>query len=143
MQYYWVMLNRTFEVFVTDTKLCAARVGGQVASPIFVDERLKDPQFYVRPRLLSRYDGIDPESLEFLKIDRANFQILREEICGIEHHRTKWGMGAVPYSGRVLISLHDGTKREFVLVGMQDSRSIVKRLQESPSNTSLERTSEG
>ena len=121
MQYYWVMLNRTFEVFVTDTKICAARVGGLIASPTFVDEKYKEPRFYVRPRLRARYDGVDPDSSEFLAIDSANFQISRAEIGDIELHKTKWGMGAVPYSGRIVMSLRDGGKKELVLVGTQDS----------------------
>jgi hypothetical protein len=143
MQYYWLMLNRTFEVFITDSKLCAARVGGLIASPASVDERWKNPRFYVKPKLRARYEGIDPESPEFLKIDSTNFQISRPDITAVEHHRAKWGMGAVPYSGRILIDVCDGTRCELVLLGTQDAQTILDQLTMSPPNKSLERTHGG
>jgi hypothetical protein len=143
MQYYWLMLNRTFEVFVTGSKLCAARVRGLMASPGFIDAAWKNPQFYVRPGLRSRYESVDPESTAFLGLDNANFQIPRSEISTVEHHRTKWGMGAVPYSGRLVISLTGQRECELVLLGAQDGKAIAARLGRAPPNTSLERTREG
>ena len=55
--------------------------------------------------------------------------------------KPKWGMGGVPYSGRVLLHLRNGRTRDLVLPGEQDARAIVERLQGYTSRIPAERVS--
>ena len=41
----------------------------------------------------------------------------------------KWGMGSVPYSGRLLVSRNDRTRIELILLGTQDGPRLRDRLQ--------------
>jgi hypothetical protein len=52
-------------------------------------------------------------------------------------------MGAVPYSGRILIDVCDGTRCKLVLLGTQDAQTILDQLTVSPPNKSPERTRGG
>ena len=130
MQYYWLIVNRTFEVFVTRTMICGARVRGVIASPEGTEPQQHDPHQYVSARLRRRYDSVNPESPEFLALDRANFQLPRSTICSIEFFPRKWGMGAVPYSGRLILSDVSQSKCELILLGTQDAERIAARLRE-------------
>jgi hypothetical protein len=130
MQYYWLIVNRTFEVFVTSTMICGARVRGVIASPEGTEPQHSDPRQYVSPRLRRRYDSVDVEAPKFLGIDRANFQLQRASISAIEYFPKKWGMGAVPYSGRLVLSSVD-FKCELILMGSQDAELITTRLREA------------
>ena len=60
MQYYWLIVNRTFEVFVTRTMICGARVRGVIASPEGTEPQQHDPHQYVSARLRRRYDSVNP-----------------------------------------------------------------------------------
>jgi len=128
MQYYGLILNRTYRVYVTDLYLCAARVRGLLASPLAPNEEWYDPEFYVHQSLASQYDQIDPTSPAFLAQDRANFQLARHTIASITYYPKKWGMGAVPYSGRLVLKTSANTNHEFILLGRQDAEAIRTRL---------------
>ncbi len=130
MQYYWLIINRTFEVLVTRSKICGARVRGVIASPEGAEPQQHDPQQYVSARLRRRYDSVDVEAPEFLAMDRANFQLQRSAIRSIEYFPKKWGMGAVPYSGRLVLSDVSHDKCELILLGTQDAELITARLRE-------------
>ena len=131
MQYYWLMLNRTFEVFVTRSMICGARVRGAIASPEGTEPQQHDPQQYVNARLRRRYDSVNLEAPAFLALDRANFQLTRSNISSIKFFPRKWGMGAVPYSGRLVLTDLSGSKCELILLGTQDAGFIAARLQEA------------
>ena len=124
MQYYGLLLNRTYRVYVTDLYLCAAKVSGLLASPRSVSEKWYDPEFYVKQSLADQYDHIDPASPALLAQDRANFQIARHSITGIDYYPKKWGMGAVPYSGRLVVNTSANTSHELILLGRQDAETI-------------------
>jgi hypothetical protein len=109
--------------------VAGARVHGIVASPQSIpSQEWRDPEFYVKARLDEKYINVDPESDRFLTIDRANFRIWRRDIVGIEFYPKKWGMGAVPYSGRIIVRTRDGRGHELILLGEQDASAIRERL---------------
>jgi hypothetical protein len=129
MMYYRLVLNRTYRVVVTDRSVCGARVHGLMSSPPTARPEHYNPEFYVNAKLESQYHGVDPESDTFLTIDRANFQIAREEIVRVEHiEKKKWGMGAVPCSGRIVLHLRDGRTHELILLGRQNAGAIARSL---------------
>jgi heat shock protein HtpX len=129
MSYYRLILNRTFRVTVTDRHVCGARVRGLLSAPATVGPQHSDPEFYVHPALARRYDGVDPESDAFLAIDPVNFRIPRETILRVERiTRRKWGLGGLPSSGRLVLHLQGGGRRELILLGVQDAEAIERGL---------------
>jgi heat shock protein HtpX len=126
MEFYGMVLNRVYRVIVTDRKICGARVRGTMSSPFFEpSESWQDPDFYPSPELEQRYANIDVESSEFLATDKANFQYDRTVLAGVEFSdRPKWGMGNIPHSGRIVLRLQDGSRRELILLGRQPGSAI-------------------
>ncbi|HXE57415.1 MAG TPA: M48 family metallopeptidase [Gemmatimonadales bacterium] len=134
LEFHRLVLNRTYRVIVTDRMICGARVRGIMSSPFSPPgEAWLDPDFYPNPKLERRYVGVDPESPEFLAIDPANFQYERSAVASVEFtDRPKWGMGNVPYSGRIILRLHDGARRELILLGRQPGEAIRNGLGVEP-----------
>jgi hypothetical protein len=129
LEYCYGILNRTYVVFVTENVICGARVRGTLPAPLEVTKRWRDPLFYPRPALIARYADIDLESERFTAVSKANFHLRRDQIDDVEFtNEPKWGMGKVPYSGRLVIFLKDGTKKELILLGTQDGPFLRKRL---------------
>jgi hypothetical protein len=129
MEYCYGMLNRTYLILVTDHVICGARIRGPMSSPMIVTERHYQPYFYLYPRVLQKYSHMDVESPAFLNVSRANFQIPRHEIERCEFTaKPKWGMGTLPYSGRLILHLRNGSARELMLLGKQDGRDLKARL---------------
>lgn len=130
MEYYRLVLNRVYRVVVTEGMLCGARVRGVMSSPFLPPgDAWLDPDFYPDPRLEARYRELDPESDGFLAADPANFRYDRAAIERVEFvARPKWGMGNVPCSGRILLHLRDGTRRELLLLGRQPGAAIREAL---------------
>jgi hypothetical protein len=129
LEYCYGMLNRTYIVFVADAMICGARVRGLLPAPLAVNERWFDPYFFPRPDIVKRYTGVDLTSPEFKRLSVANFQVPLNEVEDVRFNAApKWGMGTVPYSGRIHLRLRDGTTRELILLGKQDGPALVERL---------------
>lgn len=131
MQYYALILNRTYKVWVTEKYICAGRVEHAIASPpsyLSVGPQWQNAQNYSEPEFEKKYSNIDITSDAFLKVDKANFRILREDITGITYFPKKWGMGRVPYSGRLVLKTRNGNVYEFILLGKQNAEEIRQRL---------------
>ena len=129
LEYSYGMLNRTYVVFVTDAMICGARVRGLLPAPLAVTERWFDPYFFPRPDIVTRYTRVDLTSPEFKRLSVANFQIRLNKVEDVRFNAApKWGMGTVPYSGRIHLRLRDGTTRELILLGKQDGPALIERL---------------
>ena len=48
MEYYALILNRTYTVFVTDRMLCGAKVRGLVSNPYYVPPQMFTQSFWVQ-----------------------------------------------------------------------------------------------
>jgi hypothetical protein len=128
MQYYAGILNRSYKVYVTERSLCAARVCGAMSAYAGSNPASIDPDFYVSRKLAARYEECDVESRDFTDSDRANFRLNRSSIVRIDFHARKWGMGLVPYSGRLVVHMLDGSRHELILVGRQDHETIQRTI---------------
>lgn len=115
MEYYGLILNRTYVVFIAPDGLYGWKAEGAVdcSRPMFFapyEQMLKDHDLMTNPDAVRR--------LERLK---GGFFIPREQIVSAEaSYKTKWGMGAIPHSGRIRVRTVSGQSREFILLGSVD-----------------------
>lgn len=129
LEYYALILNRTYKIFVSDDIVAGAIVRGWLPSPPAQRGAWFDPDFYPRERILRRYNGVDIHSDRFAQLNYWNFQLARTEIADVEFtRRPKWGMGNVPYSGRIILYFRRGGAQELILLGLQDGPAIRDRL---------------
>lgn len=129
MEYYALILNRTYKVFVTKDMLCGAKVRGLVSNPALVSLSMRDPRSWAQTNSAKIYDRIEVTAPMFSEINPANFQIHWGDIANVDFRAgKKWGMGNVPHSGRLIIHLRSGRRRELILLGEQDGSAIKERL---------------
>jgi hypothetical protein len=125
MEYYALILNRTYKVFVTDQMLVGVVVRGIVISPPVVASSMSNQEFWVRTQAAKRYGGIDLTSAKLHQIHSTNFQVHWNDIAQTEYRAgRKWGMGNVPHSGRLILRLRDGRQRELILLGRQNGNTL-------------------
>jgi hypothetical protein len=139
MEYYWLILNRTLLILLTDTKLIGIKVNGPIGVqssdpivnflPLAIDGDLQNRNSYINMKYVERIKEVDLLSDSFLKIDKANFIINRLDIVRTEHDKSKkWGMGYYPHDGKVFVTTHDNSRREFIILGSQSGREISNRI---------------
>lgn len=112
MEYYALILNRTYVVFAAPDGLYGWKAEGPVSA--------------VRPQFFEPYQRMleDPElmrdrgAVEDLAKLKGGFSIAGSDISYVEaSDKSKWGMGGIPHSGRIRIGLTSGKWREFILLG--------------------------
>ncbi len=119
MEYYGLILNRTYVVFIAPDGLHGWKAEGAVdcSNPMF---------FACFERMLKDHDLMtNPEAVRKLGRLKGGFFIPREQIASVEaSYKSKWGMGSIPHSGRIRVRLASGRSREFVLLGSVDVDAI-------------------
>jgi hypothetical protein len=132
MQYYALILNRTYKVFIADSMLCGAKVLGLVASPAAPSSDMSDAAYWAATLSATLYDRLDVTSRTFLRLNISNFQIKWADIVQIDYKPgKKWGMGNVPHSGRIVVRLKSGRSRELILLGEQNGEALKKILDQA------------
>lgn len=129
MQYYGLILNRTYLVAVDESciegkvcrRLTAVEAGGgltrYITGQLAVHGDLNDPYSYMSDQKLAR-----PHN--------ADFSLSHSEITGITYNpKKKWGMGPYPHDGRITISTVNG-QRELIILGTQPGKEIAERISE-------------
>jgi hypothetical protein len=119
MEYFALILNRSFVVFITPEGLRGWKFCGPVGnrdSLYFksVEEMLDDPE-------------VEPASRDFEEwmSERPGFFIPRKQIVSADFVPTKkWGMGSIPHSGKLYVQLTENRKREFILLGNADGEYL-------------------
>ena len=128
LSYHSLILNRTYLVLVSDRVVAGAVVRGSMGSPQLSGLELLNPFSYPKPKLVQRYAGLDIHSDAFLAVHAAGFRIDRTALTDVRLDLSpKWGMGKVPYSGRIILRTRE-TARELILLGRQDVGEIRDRL---------------
>ncbi len=80
-------------------------------------------------KYVERIKDVDLLSNSFLKINTANFVVNRSDIIRVEHDKSKkWGMGYYPHDGKVYVTTHDNSTREFIILGSQSGQEISNRI---------------
>ena len=119
MEYYRLILNRTFVTFIAPEGLYGWKARGVVtnADRNFYEpyeEMLEDKEFLR-----------DRKAIEKLSQLRGGFFLERSTIASVEaDSRQKWGMGGIPHSGRIHVRFLSGQSREFILLGSVDAEGI-------------------
>ena len=126
MEYYALILNRTYLVSVTGEKLVGVVCRGLTSdpgpglfnllvTPMVVSGDLNDPRSYVNDRRLRGSN-------------RANFTIDLNDVKSVRYdQRKKWGMGQYPHDGKVYVETAAG-EREFIILGAQSGKEIAAKL---------------
>jgi len=114
MQYIALILNRTLLVYARADGLYGVVVAAVRSAPGYVAPAASiDPARAVRRQVLHRAQS-DPGV-------RVAIHIPHDQIARVSTSMDcKWGMGSVPYSGRIFVHTTSGRKLEFILLGLQD-----------------------
>ncbi len=139
MEYYALILNRTFLCLITDDFLIGLKVNGLVSvegnsdfvtktitSAIAVKKNLSNPYSYIRSNYLKEYENVNLLDGSVLKIRKSNFVTNRNNIKYVYYDSSKkWGMGYYPHNGKVYVTSHGNKKREFIILGNQSGKKIA------------------
>ncbi len=127
MEYYALILNRTYLVLVDGTCINGIVCRGltSIESGIGITRALTE-------RLAVHGDLSDPSSYvvghELVSHNSANFTIPLSEVTSIAYNPgKKWGMGYYPHDGRVFIQTRL-RQRELIVLGDQSGRGIADLL---------------
>jgi hypothetical protein len=115
MEYYGLILNRTFLVFIYPDGLRGWKISGLTThlTPEFVESYLHLLQ---APRLKE-----GPAVLEMMMKQPGSFFISRGEITSVSFDPSpKWGMAGIQHSGKIYVNLSSRIQREFILLNAQD-----------------------
>jgi hypothetical protein len=140
MEYYGLILNRTYLVMLADNKITGVVVNGMVSAEahgevglivnqMAIKGNLTNPYAYVKKSYFDKVKNLDLFGNELLKVNKANFRINRNDISNaVYDSRKKWGMGAYPHDGKVYLKINNGKKREFIILGNQSGSNIANWL---------------
>jgi hypothetical protein len=130
MQYHTLVLNRVYVVCVGVDSLVGITARGLVASGK-VNESMFNPLYWARTSNLEKYARYQISDQVVIDSARANFRMLFSEVQSVTYSSdAKWGMGAVPYSGRIFVTA-SAKNHEFILLGKEDGIAVRDRLRKS------------
>jgi hypothetical protein len=119
--------NRIYKVFITEEMLCAAKVGGSIDSEN--SSQTADPAEWVRTPWATLYERLDVTSPEFLTLDDCNAQIRFRDIEAVWlEPKKRWLQPSVTHSGRLMLTLADQEKCEFLLLGDIDGAKLRNQI---------------
>ena len=131
MEYYWLMLNRTFKIFLTSEYLVGVKVQGIIAaSPKYaINPEWQNQDKFVPEGISEKYGNESLTINEILEANRNNFALKISDVCSVSFDKSKkWGMGSVPHTGKIYVSTSNGRTREFILLGKQDGENVCREL---------------
>ena len=112
MEYYWLVMNRTYVIFIAPEGLYGWLAQGPVAAP---NSTYFEPyqRMLLDERLMRNHAAI--QKLSGLP---GGFFIGRSEIESVaDDDLKKWGMGELPHTGNIRVRLISGMTREFIVLG--------------------------
>ena len=138
MEYYNLILNRTFLVLILEDALVGLQVNGlisveggadaltrSITERLAIQDELQNPYSYMKSSYLRRIEGLNIYGEDILQAEKPNFKIYRDDIKKVTYDRKKkWGMGYYPHDGKVYVRTGNGKKREFIILGAQSGKEI-------------------
>lgn len=140
MEYYNLMMNRTFLVLILEDCLIGLKVNGlisveaggepltrSITNQMSIQDDLENPYAYLKSSYLRKIENLNIHGESILKIEKPNFRINCNEIERVTYDkRKKWGMGHYPHDGKVYVKTKNGKKKEFIILGSQSGKEIEK-----------------
>ena len=138
MQYYNLILNRTFLILILENHLIGFKVNGlirvegggdsltrSITKNMAIQNDLRNPYSYMKSKYLRKIENLNIFGEEILKMEGSNFKINRKNIKSVIYDkRKKWGMGYYPHDGKVYVKTESGEKKEFIILGSQSGEEI-------------------
>ena len=133
MEYYFLILNRTYEITINQNGIHGAIVN-QIMSAV-------NPNILATRSSGNAYDlissvnvektrGSIAGSKEFLELSGSNFSYTKNSILSILYDsKNKWGMGPVPHSGKLYITSTQNTVREFIILGRPNIEELLNKIE--------------
>jgi len=139
MEYYFLILNRTYLVIKSNGYLIGIQANGLVAveagtgdliqlatSKLAIADDLSNPYSYLKDSYLEKIVDLNLIDGSIVKSNKSNFLIKLIDIkSAVYNPSKKFGMGPYPHDGRVTIKTYDNKTREFIILGDQSGRNIV------------------
>jgi len=139
MEYYKLILNRTFLILLTKDSLIGIQGNGvisveggkdpftkQITKSLAVRGDLTNPYSYLKEKYIHEIENENLLDQSFLLKNKTNFIVTRKDIKNARYDpKKKWGMGHYPHDGKVYIETADNKKREFIILGDQSGQRIA------------------
>ncbi len=140
MEYYYLILNRTFLVIkakgfligIQGNGLVSVEAGNsmlsqQITSSMAIKGDLKNPHSYLKNTYLAKIADLDLLDGSIIAANKTNFLIALSDIkSAVYNPSKKFGMGPYPHDGRVTIETFNNQKKEFIIIGNQSGENIAK-----------------
>ena len=142
MEYYALILNRTYLVLMTNDYLIGLLGNGivsvesstglyakKITKSLAINGDLNNPHCYLKETYIRKIENVNLLDGSILTENKSNFIIKRNEIKKAWYDpRKKWGMGYYPHDGKVYIETIVRKKREFIILGNQSGRRIADNI---------------
>ncbi|WDF47180.1 hypothetical protein PQ459_01565 [Chryseobacterium sp. KACC 21268] len=142
MEYYFLILNRTFLILKLDDFLVGIQANGMVSvegggdiithfvtSKMAIDNDLENPFSYLKNKYLDKIANLDLLDGSIINANKTNFILKISDIKSATYNPSKkFGMGHYPHDGRVTIRTIQNKKREFIILGNQSGQHIANLL---------------
>jgi hypothetical protein len=149
MEYYALILNRTFVVMIDTNFIVGIKINGVIASKgspdfltgieitssalkaldMIVEGDLGNPHHYWKYPLPEELRNEEISSDKVLANNKSNFRIAKNEIQQTYYDpKKKWGMGEYKHDGKVYVVTKDNKRREFIVLGNQSGKLIADLL---------------
>ncbi|RZJ78733.1 MAG: hypothetical protein EOO47_12905 [Flavobacterium sp.] len=139
MEYYNLILNRTFIVLLTTEYLIGLQGNGmvsveggedmftkQITRSLAIKGDLMNPYSYLKEKYIREIENENLLGDSFLKLNKNNFKISKKDIKKVFYEpKKKWGMGNYPHDGRIYIETISGKKKELIILGDQSGEKIA------------------
>ena len=139
MEYYYIILNRTFLVIKTNGFLIGIQANGlvsveggdniltkEITARKAIKGDLNNPYSYLKNKYLEKIVDINLVDGSIVKLNKTNFLINLSDIkSAIYNPAKKFGMGPYPHDGRVTMETYDNIKKEFIILGNQSGENIA------------------
>jgi len=139
MEYFYLILNRTFLVIKTNGYLIGIQGNGlvsveggkdiltrQITSNMAIKGDLTNPYSYLKNKYLEKITDLNLIDGSIVEANKTNFLIKLSDIKSANYNPSKkFGMGPYPHDGRVVIETFDNKKREFIILGNQSGKNIA------------------
>jgi len=139
MEYFYLILNRTFLVIKTKGYLIGIQGNGlvsveggkdiltrQITTNMAIKGDLTNPYSYLKNKYLEKITDLNLIDGSIVEANKTNFLIKLSDIKSANYNPSKkFGMGPYPHDGRVVIETFDNKKREFIILGNQSGKNIA------------------